>query len=309
MLDQPVGLGLLRHAHRTDPTGAIEGELRFAALQLQAAAAHPLGAERGRRFASGRERTRPRLRRILAAGEDAVDTLVVQTLVGADQRPREARANDTGAGQLELDADRLAVLPRHERAFLVRQRRRQHRLDGSRHVHAGRPPPRFAVEQRPRRDECRHVGDVHVHADRALGRALGRDRVVEVTRRGRIDREGRQPAQVSSLGGPASRLTCLALDGGIEAAREPAIDHQRLDHVARDVGAPEPAHDLGSAAAARGADRDEHEVAGCGARAGEADAQLPGGAARPRAREKRQCDDEPAAAFEHGGEGGSAGAQ
>ena len=42
------------------------------------------------------------------------------------------------------------------------------------------------------------------------------------------------------LGGLARR----PLDGGVEAPPQPAVEHQRLDHVARDVRPPEPPHDL-----------------------------------------------------------------
>ena len=65
-----------------------------------------------------------------------------------------------------------------------------------------------------------------------------------------------------ALGGVAR----LALDRGVEAPAQPAVEHQRLEHVARDVRAPEPPHDL---AVARRASRSahEHEVAGARPRA------------------------------------------
>ena len=49
----------------------------------------------------------------LAAGEDAVHALVVQALVGADQRAVERRARDLAPCELELDRDRQALLARH----------------------------------------------------------------------------------------------------------------------------------------------------------------------------------------------------
>ena len=51
-----------------------------------------------------------------------------------------------------------------------------------------------------------------------------------------------------------------ALDGGVEAAAQPAVEHQRLEHVARVVGPPEPPRDL-AVAAARARRGHEHEVA------------------------------------------------
>jgi hypothetical protein len=86
-------------------------------------------------------------------------------------------------------------------------------------------------------------------ADRAVVEALGRDRVVEVARGRRVDREGGEVAQVLagaflSVRRPLGRLAGGALDGGVEAAAQPAVEHQRLEHVARVVGPPEPARDL-----------------------------------------------------------------
>ena len=106
--------------------------------------------------------------------------------------------------------------------------------------------------------------------------ALGRDRVVEVARAGRVDRERRQrragraaPASPPPLASRASRSTASSKPRG-----EAAVEHQRLDHVARDVGSPDPADDLGAAAAPRRPDRDEHEVADLRARARRVDRQL-----------------------------------
>ena len=55
----------------------------------------------------------------------------------------------------------------------------------------------------PGRHERRHVRDVHPHAHGAVVELLGRDRVVEVARRRRVDRERRQVAQIA----PALRRT------------------------------------------------------------------------------------------------------
>ena len=78
--------------------------------------------------------------------------------------------------------------------------------------------------------------------------ALGRDRVVEVLRGRRVDRERDEVAQVAARVGAVRlvrhRLGGGALDGRVEAPAQPAVEHQRLEHVARDVGAAEPAFDL-----------------------------------------------------------------
>ena len=105
---------------------------------------------------------------------------------------------------------------------------------------------------------------------------------------------------VRSRRGPASAVRRLlgggargALDGGVEAAPQPAVEHQRLEHVARVVGAPEPPRDL-AVAAARARRRDEHEVARAhlARRLVEVDAAPAG--------EERRRGEEPAALLEDG---------
>ena len=85
----------------------------------------------------------------------------------------------------------------------------------------------------------------------------GGDRVVEVARARRVDRERRQRAQIAPAAGDRTdvvgpgggRLARLVLDRRVERAPQPAVDHQRLDHVARHVGAPDPARDRRPSAA------------------------------------------------------------
>ena len=133
----------------------------------------------------------------LAPAEDPVDAVVVQPLVRADERPVERGLDDLRPADLHLDRHREAVLERHERARLVRQRLGQHRLDPAGDVDARRAPVGLALDERARLDERAHVGDVHPHAPRVRPELLGRDRVVEVLRRRRVDRERRQVAQVA----------------------------------------------------------------------------------------------------------------
>ena len=86
----------------------------------------------------------------------------------------------------------------------------------------------------------------------------------------------------------------LALDQRVEAAAQPAVEHQRLEHVARHVGAPEPAQHA-AVPGARPARRHEHEVAHAGVQAllGPVDVDP------APAREERLGDQEAAAPLQH----------
>ena len=106
------------------------------------------------------------------------------------------------------------------------------------------PGPRQAIS----RDKRFDVGDVHPHPPAVpVAERLGRDRVVEVLRGDRIDRECRELTQVTSGGRrlvaqlAVGRLTGEALDGRVEAALETTVEHQRRDHVTGDVGTTEAA--------------------------------------------------------------------
>ena len=139
------------------------------------------------------------------------------------------------------------------------------------------------------------------HAPR-LG-ALGRDRVVEVARAQRVDRERRQLAQVAARRlARAVGLARVALERLLEAAREAAVEHQRLDHVARDVRASQAPHDLRAAAVACRAHAHEHEVADARARARRVHGELAAVAGEERARHG-----EAPAPLEHRGERGRRG--
>ncbi len=197
-------------------------------------------------------------------GEDAVDLLVVQPRVRADRRAVEAHPRDVGPREVELDGHRRALLQRHERAGLVGQRLGQHRLHAPGDVDARPAPRRLAVDERARPHVGADVGDVHPDPGGAVVEALGGDRVVEVARGDRIDRERRQVGEVAAgdllVDAVVARLLGGALHGGIEAPPQPAVEHERLEHVGGHVRAPEAAQDLGVAAGARGRP-DQHEVA------------------------------------------------
>ena len=97
------------------------------ARALVAAAPRAAAARRGQRLG-------PRLVGRLAAGEDAIDALVVQPRVGADQRARRtprARPARPSSSSSTVTAQR-GPRPGTQRAGVVRERLRQHRLDGPR---------------------------------------------------------------------------------------------------------------------------------------------------------------------------------
>ena len=58
-------------------------------------------------------------------------------------------------------------------------------------------------------------------------------------------------ARTSSTRGALRRVARLALDQRVEAAPQPAVEHQRLEHVARDVRAADPRAPPAAVAAAR----------------------------------------------------------
>ena len=307
VLDQLVRLGLLARHDAGHVALVREVELRLDRLDGQRAALRPCGLERrGRRPRRGQRRG-PRLLGALAAREDPVDPRVVEPGVGADDGAVERAAHELRAVEVELDGDGQAVLEGHERAGVVGQGLGQHRLDLAGHVHAGRAAVGLAVDRGARRHMRGDVRDVHPHPDHAALEPLRADRVVEVARRGRIDRERRQRAQVApgdvvpparSAASRASRSTTR-----VEAPPQPAVEHQRLEHVAGGVRAADPAQQL-PVPGARPGRGDQHDVARrgllAGARAVEVDPAP--------AREERLGDEEAAAAFQHGdhGAGGAA---
>ncbi len=255
VLDQPVRLGLLARGLLGHVALARERELRLDRLDRERAARLPRILQRGGGAARGGQRLRPRRARALGTGEDPVHPRVVQALVGADDRAVEGAAAQPRPVELELDRDREPVLVGHERARAVGEHLGQHRLDRAGHVDARGAPERLAVDGGARLHVVRDVGDVHPHPHGAVGEHLGGDRVVEVARGRRVDRERRQRAQVQpagclllgrALGGGAR----LALDVRLEAPPQPAVEQHRLHDVARHVRAPDPPQDLARARSA-----------------------------------------------------------
>ena len=173
---------------------------------------------------------------------------------------------------------------------------RQHRFDGSRHVHRVSAASRRQVERVILADEGTHVGDVDIDPGARTAEILGGDRVVEVLRARRIDREGGQlrevaPAAALEVACPFARL---GLDVVLEAARQPAVEQQRLNDVAGNVGAADDPLDDGAAPASTDAQQDY--LAGRGVRRVLLHGQAP--QSPLLAREQRRCRQEPAGALE-----------
>ena len=105
---------------------------------------------------------------------------------------------------------------RPQRAGVVGELGRQHRRDEARHVRRERPLGSTLVERASGGHEVRDVRDVHPRAD-PVGLAAERERVVEVLRRVRVDREAS-----SARGGRRAPPGRLALREGVAARTRPA---------------------------------------------------------------------------------------
>ncbi len=153
-------------------------------------------ARRSRASASARASSSP-LGWRRSPGEHLVRLVVGQPRAAAD-RARAGRAARPGlpsAPIAQLDADDAAHLARAQAARSGRELERQHRLDRSRHVHAAGAAARLLVERSARLHVARDVGDVHPRAH-AVAVGLDADRVVEVARGRRVDRDRVELEQV-----------------------------------------------------------------------------------------------------------------
>src|SRR5436190_4551915 len=266
VLDHPVRLGLQLRGRLDHVAVQIEAELRLGALEHQRAALRAALLQRRRRGSRCGEWGGDRLVGALEAGEDAVDLVVVQARVGADARAVEGGTLHLRTTQLEFDGDREPFDAGHERARVVGQRAREHRLHRAGHVDAGRAPVRLAVERIARAHVGRDVGDVDPHPPVAVAQRLAGERGVEVLGGDGVDRERRKAAEIASTrrGIPVvdrlARLLGRALGARREPPRQPAVQHQRLDHVARDVRPAQESHHLRVAPAGRRPQ--ERELAG-----------------------------------------------
>ena len=184
--------------------------------------------------------------------------VVGQARAAADQRPAHPRGARLAVGaHAQLDGDDATDLTGAQAAGAGRELERQHRLHAAGHVDAAGAPAGLAVECPAGLHVAGDVGDVHPDAH-ALAIRLHADRVVEVTRRGRVDRDRFELQQVVSL--------VLALAARRSAARlaqrrlrplggQAALEQQCTQHMADVVGRAQPLDDPG--AAPRVLDHDE----------------------------------------------------
>ena len=171
---------------------------------------------------------------LLAAAQDRLSARVGQPFAAADHRAVELRLpGRQPVLERHLDGEAEAVGVRPQRAQLLRELRREHRRDETRHVDRERPLLGATVERRSGRHEVRDVGDVHI-------RAVLRDRecVVEVLGGLRVDGEGELVAQVDAAFGADRRRIV-----GLEAPELAFLYQQPLEHDFDPLGRPEHALD------------------------------------------------------------------
>ena len=175
-----------RQADSTRPSAnenAISGELISSAPR----------ANRAARSAVATSAARSSCSRISGGRVAALGLAVGQPRVRVDHGAVE----DGLAVGRHLDRHAEAVLVRPQRAGVVGELVREHRRDETRDVRRERALGGAVVERRAGADEPRDVGDVHPGPD-PVGLPAERERVVEVLRRLRVDRDRRQLAQVDA---------------------------------------------------------------------------------------------------------------
>ena len=208
LLDEHVRVRLALEPGLGDPAVLeAEDDLRRGDLER---AAREAAAAQLRGDLVGKRELLEDLRRRLAALRLAVR----QPRARADHRAVE----DGSPSRRHLDRDGEPVLVRPQRAEVVGEIGRQHRRDEARHVGRERALRGALGRAASRRHEVRDVGDVHPRAD-PVRLAAERERVVEVLRRVRVDREasvssrrstrpskpGRDPAARAARTRPARR--------------------------------------------------------------------------------------------------------
>jgi hypothetical protein len=223
LLDQPVRLRLVLEPRALDAAAAVEREGDLGALDAERAAGEAAVADLARVLVGELQRLADLgRRRLLAAGEDALGLAVGETRVAADHRAVE---DGLVTARRELDGHGQSLDVRAQRAEVVGELVRQHRRDLGGHVRREAAVGGAAVERRAGGHEVRDVGDVHPGAHAGV-LASDRDRVVEVLRGLRVDRERRQVAQV---GAPLDRR--LGRVVRLVALAQALLDEQRLEHV------------------------------------------------------------------------------
>ncbi len=267
MLDQAVGLGLRAREDAEHVAVLVERELGLLGVDHERAAALARVLQRRGGCARGAQRRPPGLGGGLLAGEDAVDALVVQARVGADQRAVEGGA--ARAPRRAAPARRSP--PRARRRAAASRRRWRARAAASARRRRARTRWWRACAPRGRRAEpsgtcaatsamCTQIRVARPSIGSAeIASSKSRALTGSMVKVGSSRRSRRSPGAHLTRSAAAARL---ALERRVEAAREAAVEQQPLDHVAGDVGAPEHAHDAcAGAAGARGAVH-EHQLAG-----------------------------------------------
>jgi hypothetical protein len=172
-----------RHADATRPSAnekAISGDVTSSAASV------PCSPESARDLRCQVELLDDLGRRVAALG-----LAVGEPSSRADHGAVEDRLAPGG----HLDGDAETILVGTQRAVVVRELVREHRRHEPGYVGGQGALGRAAVERRTRRYEPRNVGDVHPAPD-AVRLSPERQRVVEVLRGLRIDRDRGQIAQV-----------------------------------------------------------------------------------------------------------------
>ena len=187
--------------------------------------------------------------------EDPVDAAVVEPLVGSDHRAVERAAADLGSVEHAFrpspPGDPVPVRASRRGWRAPRGASARRRRGRTRWSRAGRPRGRAATAaaRRRTRRRCAPTRAATRRSAAAAEIASSKSRalagsIVNVGSE-RRSRRRRRPGAVLDRERPRGHVARLVLDRGIEAPAQPAVDHQRLDHVARDVRAAEPARDNG----------------------------------------------------------------
>ena len=197
LLHQRVGRRLALEADRGHPV-ALEPHDRLGRLGLERPPPHAALPQGGRQGGGPADVLLEGRVPEPAAGQQRVDLGVGQAPLGADEGAREARLPHGPVGVDDhLGRDGGAVHARAQAAQVRGQALRQHRHHGAGDVDRVAAARGLAVERAARRDEPRHVGDVHPQPHRPV--ALGRhgDRVVVVLGALRVDGDDPLVAQVA----------------------------------------------------------------------------------------------------------------
>ena len=247
LLDEHVRVRLRLVPRVGDAALPVERERGLAALDPERAASEaPVAQIRGHALGSAQRLGQLRLG-LFPAGQDRLRLRVGQPRLAPDDRAVEARL---AGGELDLDGDAEPIDIRPQRARVVRELVRQHRRDQAGHVDREGALGGPAVERRARLDEPGDVRDVDEDAV-----VVERQRVVEVLRRLRVDRERELVSKVDAALGrrlaQLERLEPLALAFLDEQAFEHRLDRARLAEDALELRPPAPLAQDGEIAGAR----------------------------------------------------------